>query len=210
MNANLFNRKSLLAGVLFAFAFSANAQVKSTHTDVRYGNTTVVYKDTTATDKDVLNALGDEYGLSDVVRVTVAPPKPAPAPTIDKSKGEDVWLVNPRNPEVLNLSVSSTNLAVINQINQPVNTATTPAPVVSPKPAPAPKAAPATIVPGNLIVGESNPPVIGYAASATAKAHVASGHSVKTVKKVTRKSGHGYGKAKSHKGGKRHFACPKF
>lgn len=227
MNANPFNRKSLLAGALFALAISANAQVKSTHTDVKYANTTVVYKDTTATDKDVLNTLGDEYGLSDVVRVTVAPPKPAPAPAIDKSRGEDVWLVNPRHPEVTNLTASTaTATLLINQVNQPLRTTVTPGatpvraipnanpPAVAPRTAPVavtPKAvAPKAVVAAPVMESNANTAFQDNVAPETVKAHAATGHSVKTAKKASHKSGGGYGKAKSHRAGKRHFACPKF
>lgn len=220
MTANPFNRKNLLAGALFALAISASAQVKSTHTDQKYANTTVVYKDTAASDHEVLNMLGDEYGLSDVVRVTVAPPKPAPAPAIDKNRGEDVWLSNPRKPEVKNLTASSSgNITPANQLQ---TTADKPvAPVATPVNA-APKATlPAAPKQVEMPAVAPAPPVMPEAANAPdynaenaapaiLKTKSAAGyHAVKSAK-ASHKSHNGYGKVKKYKRTKRHFACPTF
>ncbi|MEI6408943.1 MAG: hypothetical protein WCR52_06155 [Bacteroidota bacterium] len=65
-------------------AASVNAQspIKGAATDEKFANTTVVYKDSTATDLDVLSRMDNSIGMGDVVRITVAPPKPAPAPVV--------------------------------------------------------------------------------------------------------------------------------
>jgi|GEM_PF-1604251 len=72
----------------FSLAFTAlnsnlNAQKPiDSHTDERYGNTTVVYKDTNLNDAALLAQLEKDFSMGDVVRITVAPPKPQPAPAV--------------------------------------------------------------------------------------------------------------------------------
>ncbi|HND87826.1 MAG TPA: hypothetical protein PK971_05845 [Saprospiraceae bacterium] len=62
--------------------------VKEVVTDEKYANTTIVYKheNSTATDAEILSQLNGSYGMGDVVRIAVAPPKPAPiaVPKIEK------------------------------------------------------------------------------------------------------------------------------
>ncbi|MBL7828801.1 MAG: hypothetical protein JNJ57_19350 [Saprospiraceae bacterium] len=212
MNANLFNRKTLLSGALIALAFGLNAQVKSTQTDEKYANTTVVYKDKAANDQDVLNTLGSEYGMGDVIRVTVAPPKPAAAPVIDKSKGQDVWLGKPKTQDVRNLTASNAN--------QPVLNVKPAAPAVSP--AVAPKAVQQAVknsaTPSPVAVETATPETpkteeaVSAAPVSTMKAKTASGASKsgKAYKKPGKKSGKGYGKTKSRKHGKQRYGCARF
>ncbi len=134
MKSLVQNRKNLLFATLMAASFGLNAQIESTHTDVKYGYTTVVYKDKAATDTDVLNALENSVGMGDVVRVTVAPPKPAPVPKVDKAKGEDTWLKPAAKPAINNLTASTATA--------PVAIAVNPATPKVPTAAAAPSAAP--------------------------------------------------------------------
>lgn len=78
MNA-LANFKNLLALTLLftATGLSAQNQIQSTQTDEKHGNTTVVYtKDANYNDQAILAQLDNSYGIGDVVRIAVAPPKP--------------------------------------------------------------------------------------------------------------------------------------
>lgn len=199
MNANLFNRKTLVSGALIALAFGLNAQVKSTQTDEKYANTTVVYKDKASADQDVLNALGNEYGMGDVIRVTVAPPKPAAAPLIDKSKGEDVWLASGKKMPAPTLSAAN-GTGIQTLLAKPDAPK---APLVSPAPVAAP-----------VVEAEDTPQ--SNTAIAAAPAAMAKTKSVGTTKsgkaftKATKKSGKGYGKTKNRKKGKQRYGCPKF
>ena len=202
MTTNLFNRKTLLSSALIALAFGLNAQVKSTHTDEKYANTTIVYKDTAATDQDVLNALGAEYGMGDVIRVAVAPPKPPAAPVVDKSKGEDVWLKTAKKPELKNLS-ATTNIAA-STLESPVINYIPMAVTSSPK-APAPVAVQAVAETQTAAA-----PAVSTAEAKTTKVKTTSSTKAgKSYKKPGKKSGKGYGKAK-HRKHKQRYGCPKF
>jgi hypothetical protein len=65
-----------------AASINAQSPIKGAATDEKFANTTVVYKDSNATDLDVLSQMDNSIGMGDVVRITVAPPKPAPAPAV--------------------------------------------------------------------------------------------------------------------------------
>ncbi len=74
--ANFKNRFALLS-LLFATTLTAQNQIQYTQTDEKHGNTTVVYtKDSNYNDQAILDQLDDSYGVGDVVRIAVAPPKP--------------------------------------------------------------------------------------------------------------------------------------
>ena len=109
---HLNSRKNAFLAVLLAVSFGANAQITSQHTDDKYNFTTVVYKDKAASDDEVLAALNNSVGMGDVIRVTVAPPKPPVAPMIDVSKGEDVWLTARSKPSVT-LSASTSTMPAV-------------------------------------------------------------------------------------------------
>ncbi len=71
--------------LLFSYTSSMSAQqtaslVTDFKTDRRFANTTEIYKAEKASDTDVLTEIEANYGLGDVVRITVAPPKPKPEP----------------------------------------------------------------------------------------------------------------------------------
>lgn len=82
MNISLkFNLQALIATALLLASTTLSAQnIKETVTDEKYANTTIVYKKGNANDAEILSQLNDSYGMSDVVRIAVAPPKPAVAP----------------------------------------------------------------------------------------------------------------------------------
>lgn len=65
-----------------AASINAQSPIKGAATDEKFANTTVVYKDSNATDLDVLSQMDNSIGMGDVVRITVAPPKPAPVPAV--------------------------------------------------------------------------------------------------------------------------------
>jgi hypothetical protein len=67
---------SLLLLLFVAFTAQLKAQIKGSVTDEKYGNTTVIYKDSNANDAQVLAQLEASMGMGDVVRITLAPPKP--------------------------------------------------------------------------------------------------------------------------------------
>ena len=66
--------------LLISYSFSLSAQTASvvtdTKTDKQYANTTEIYKSEKATDSEVLAEIENNFGLGDVVRIAIAPPKP--------------------------------------------------------------------------------------------------------------------------------------
>jgi hypothetical protein len=80
-----------------------NEAVRNTKTDRKYGNTTEVYKKGDATDNAVLGEIEKDYGLGDVVRITVAPPPPPPVEELEKPKLTALSNNNDRNIPVLNV-----------------------------------------------------------------------------------------------------------
>ena len=209
---------------MLATALGLNAQITSTHTDEKFGYTTVVYKEKAASDADVLSALDNSIGMGDVIRITVAPPKPAAAPLIDTSKGEDVWLN--AKPAVANLSASTggyiSNLAE-KKASETAPVSVKVAPIATVKTtAPAPKvvkaSAPAT--PKKETVAASAPKTEMAVSPATpvapkvanSNAAVKSKTTVKSAKKSVKKHAKkgGSHKVKRHKKGKQRYGCPKF
>jgi hypothetical protein len=73
-------------GLSCATILAQNNAIKNTKTDKKYANTTEVYKKDGATDTDVLGEISTDYGLGDVVRISVAPPPPPPVEELDKAK----------------------------------------------------------------------------------------------------------------------------
>jgi hypothetical protein len=221
MKYSVFNRKSLLFATLLATSFGANAQIHSTHTDEKYNYTTVVYKDKAATDKDVLTALDNSVGMGDVVRVTVAPPKPAATPAVDKAKGEDIWL-NHKPVTASGLTAATTPAKVAGLTNLADKTIHTTTIAVPAKAAPVAAPAPSTVAVKPVKVAPAAPkaapspvasPSTVEAAPAARKTSVAKTTTTKSgkkvVKKSTRKSGNGYKKT-SRKTGKQRYGCPRF
>jgi hypothetical protein len=67
----------LASFVLFLNVLQAQTPaVVATTTDESFASTTVIYKTKSATDSEILTALEGDFGMSDVVRIAVAPPKP--------------------------------------------------------------------------------------------------------------------------------------
>lgn len=219
------NRKNLLLATLMAASFGLNAQIESTHTDVKYGYTTVVYKDKAASDTDVLSALDNSIGIGDVIRVTVAPPKPAVVPNVDKSKGEDTWLKPVGKPTA---SAMTATVATVPVKNILINRA-------APRPAAAPAAAmnAAPVAPKAMVkkVAATPSQVVAVQAENVAVANVEATNAVQNsfaapaVVRVTRsaesinaaksankslKKSKGNFKPKSRKKGKQRYKCPKF
>lgn len=89
MNVSLKLKQSILPLALLLSGAEAFAQknIQSTATDEKFANTTIVYKKGDANDAEILSQLNNSYGMSDVVRIAVAPPKPAVVPVakIEKS-----------------------------------------------------------------------------------------------------------------------------
>ena len=82
---NTFFYRKISFWLLFSYTSSMSAQqtvslVTDFKTDRRFANTTEIYKAEKASDTDVLTEIEANYGLGDVVRITVAPPKPKPEP----------------------------------------------------------------------------------------------------------------------------------
>lgn len=79
MKSSLNFKHFLALPLLLAVSASfAQNEIQGTQTDETYGNTTIVYtKDKSTNDAAILAQLDNSYGIGDVVRITVAQPKPA-------------------------------------------------------------------------------------------------------------------------------------
>ena len=204
----IFNRKNLLFATLMATAFGVNAQIESKHTDEKYGYTTVVYKEKAATDADVLAALENSVGMGDVIRVTVAPPKPAAAPQADKSKGEDTWL----KPAKTTTNLTASAIVVpINHISPKAVVAAPKAAPLAPSPTPTAVAnkeiAPKPAAVQEMVISET-PTVLASSKTVRTKSS-GSSKSSKSVKKSVKRKKSSYN-MKRRKPGKQRYKCPKF
>lgn len=204
MKSHIFNRKSLLFATLLASAIGVNAQIKSTHTDEKYAYTTVVYKDKAATDAEVLKALDSSIGMGDVVRVAVAPPKPAAIPAIDASKGEDVWL-KPSNTPKVTLTASTSAVPADLAVNTPE--VKNDMPIASLEVKQEKNVAAPVVVPTQNKTTEAAAPA---AKTTKTKTVTKSGKSVKKVAKKQGKKHSNGAKKKYRKAGKQRYGCPKF
>lgn len=74
---------AMIAAGTHTQAQKAENDVQGLATDENYNNTTIVYKREAANDLEVLAKMGGGFGMGDVVRVTVAPPKPAPTESLN-------------------------------------------------------------------------------------------------------------------------------
>jgi hypothetical protein len=229
------SRKQIALAIAFLAAanFAATAQtrpVESTHTDEKFANTTVVYKTTAASDTDVLSALEGDFGIGDVVRVTVAPPpKPVEkatekitAPVADKSKGEDTWLPTSAKPAPAAALTVSASPTINKSAAKPAPSVATP--LASAKPAAtvaaktvvpaAPKQAKAIAAPMVESQSKTPAPTVTTDSNTTVKAKTATAgkakKSYKSVKKTGKKSSGAKPKSKSRKGGKQRYGCYKF
>ncbi len=229
MNSLLKFGKHYAIPAAFAFAtqFSVQAQspVESTHIDEKYAYTTIVYKNAAASDKDVLSAVENDFGIGDVVRVSLAPPPTAPSAIAasepvytDKNKGEDAWM--PKAAKSTATLTAANQLSPASQLSAKTM-ATTPLPAkvattnASPKPilaakttvastpvAVAPVQAEKAIETAVSTASNTNKSVKTKASGKATKAH-------KSVKKSGKKSGQKM-KFKNRKHGKQHYSCPKF
>ncbi|GAB4498828.1 MAG: hypothetical protein OHK0019_34850 [Saprospiraceae bacterium] len=88
MNIILNFKNTFALPLLFiTTALTAQNEIHSTATDYKYGNTTVVYtKDSNYNDEAILSQLNDDYGVGDIVRITVAQPN---QPTSDMLASDD-------------------------------------------------------------------------------------------------------------------------
>jgi len=95
MNISLkFNPQLIIAAALTLATATLSAQnIKETVTDEKYANTTIVYKKGNANDAEILGQLNGSYGMSDVVRIAVAPPKPTAIPVAKIEKPSTVAAV---------------------------------------------------------------------------------------------------------------------
>lgn len=223
----------------FCFAQMAFAQnpVQATHVDEKFANTTVVYKSTAASDKEVLESIENDFGIGDVIRVTVAPPQtakvdgdPASAPVhADDLKGEETWLPKKSaTADHQNLSSSADPaFAARMAARQTENTVVTPiyaAPAASKqlkittnyvapaKPAAQTSAAVAKSPEKQMVVESPVKVETPVAQKAEAPVHSKATGEAKThksVKKSGNKSFHKM-KLKNRKPGKQRYSCPKF
>jgi hypothetical protein len=218
-----FKQYIISAAMLFAGiqaeAQKADNDIQGLSTDANYNNTTVVYKREAANDLEVLAKMGGGFGLGDMVRVTTAPPKPAPtealntAPKTVAAPAPAIKVAKPAAPKPQE--------TVAKPIEAPVQKAV------------APVAAPAAIMPVNMV----NQVSAESAVTATAKAAEAPKQaaapqltpapkkattttgSKSTAKKSVKKSHHskhrgGFKlfnrKFNPNKHGKQRYSCPKF
>ncbi len=149
MNISLkFNPQTLAATALLLAATQLSAQnIKETVTDEKYANTTIVYKKGNANDAEILGQLNGSYGMSDVVRIAVAPPKPAAIPVAKIEKPTATATVHSVRPNAVAAPKMPTTQPVAAAPAKPVASAAT-AKVAAAKPAaakplpPAPQAIP--------------------------------------------------------------------
>lgn len=129
MNISLkFNPQLIAAAALLLAGTTLSAQnIKETVTDEKYANTTIVYKKGNANDAEILGQLNGSYGMSDVVRIAVAPPKPAAIPVAKIEK--------PTAAATVHTVKSNAMVAPKITVTQPVATAQT-AKVAAAKPMP--------------------------------------------------------------------------
>lgn len=226
--SNLSKKLAIPATLVLAAHFSAFAQnpVESTHVDEKYAYTTVVYKNKAANDQEVLSAIESEFGIGDVIRVTLAPP-PTPISAIaasepvyaDKKKGEDTWMPG--------TAPSADHLVASSQTTTMPKTPVSTIPVSSKTlPVVAKSAAPANIVLSPEAFKQVNvvdsPPLNTETSVAAAETRAfkanpntkvaASGKSSKASKSVKKSSKKGGPKMKfkKRKHSKQRYACPKF
>ncbi|MFN0176857.1 MAG: hypothetical protein ACKVU0_19605, partial [Saprospiraceae bacterium] len=220
---------SIAAAFVLTASISVQAQnpVESTHIDEKYAYTTVVYKNTAATDKDVLSSLEKDFGIGDVVRVTLAPP-PTPIAAsepvyADKRKGEDVWMPG-STKAVQNLTASANFTAApktsINSIATAPKPAQIAAKVAAPKPVIVAKTIAATVPEeGKTVTAvpdqgqKENASALPTTSSTGTKIKSsASGKSAKAHKSSRKsdKKGSQKKKLKNRKQGKQRYSCPKF
>ena len=203
-----FSKHFATVGLVFS-TLSLNAQaqkpVESTHVDEKFAYTTVVYKNTAASDKDVLASLENDFGIGDVVRVTLAPPPSASAPLsavsasepvyADKSKGEDVWL-DPKGQSIDNLNAAKPKPIIVAKpiaVEQPKVVKT-----VEPAAAPVKPLEAAPVAPAHKSKVKANDSGQGKSIKAR-----------KSSKKSGKKSA-GKLKWKPRKHGKQRYSCPSF
>ncbi len=106
---------------LSAVLLTAQDNIEYTQTDDDYANTTVVFKTGNADDLAVLDQLDADFGMGDVVRIRVAPPKTAAS------------LVSPKPKTATdNLSARSMAIAVATSTVEPQNIAAATPPTVAP------------------------------------------------------------------------------
>lgn len=211
------SQQFLLTALLIAVATTLNAQkpIKGTATDENYAYTTVVYKDSSATDQQVLEQMDENLGIGDVVRITVAPPKPKPAPAVQASPQASVMPAprtikpSPATPNSPVLLASDDKNAVMQQISrQPTTTAFAPAAnTASTSPTVMNTEASAQNINTPATFGASESP----ASIVKTQKTVQGKKSGAAVKKSTGKSKKSYGKApKNKKRNKQRYGCFKF
>ena len=150
MNISLkFNPQTLAATALLLAATQLSAQnIKETVTDEKYANTTIVYKKGNANDAEILGQLNGSYGMSDVVRIAVAPPKPAAIPVAKIEKPTATATVHSVRPNAVAAPKMPTTQPVAAAPAKPVASAATAKVAAAAKPAaakplpPAPQAIP--------------------------------------------------------------------
>jgi hypothetical protein len=230
--SNLSKKLAIPATLVLAAHFSAIAQnpVESTHVDEKYAYTTVVYKNKAANDQEVLSSIESEFGIGDVIRVTLAPP-PTPISAIaasepvyaDKKKGEDTWM--PGTVQSADHLVASSQTATMPKTSVstiPVSSKTTP--IMAKSAAPTKIVVAKTVVPEvlnqvnvvdsqqlNAEASVAEAETTAFKANSNTKV-AASGKSSKankSVKKSSKKGGQKM-KFKKRKHSKQRYACPKF
>ena len=150
MNISLkFNPQLIAAAALLLAGATLSAQnIKETVTDEKYANTTIVYKKGNANDAEILGQLNGSYGMSDVVRIAVAPPKPAAIPVAKIEKPSTAATVHSVRPNAVAAPKMPTTQPVATAPAKPVATAPTAKVAAAAKPAaakslpPAPQAVP--------------------------------------------------------------------
>lgn len=115
-------------------SLSAQKNIQETVTDEKFSNRTIVYKKGNADDAEILAQLNDSYGMSDVVRIAVAPPKPVVKPVAVIEKVSVTSAASTSKPAATVISttrttsatVSASRSAVVTRPNQPVLPTTIP------------------------------------------------------------------------------------
>jgi hypothetical protein len=133
-NTTFLKKSSLWILLMYSGSISAQTTVSvvTTQTDKNFANTTEIYKMGAASDTQVLAEIDGNFGLGDVVRITIAPPKPEPkAPTAEvkanvslNTKNADLAVVETATRPTTKMVVQTKSLPVPNATLEPKTVST--------------------------------------------------------------------------------------
>jgi hypothetical protein len=144
-NTSFLNKLSLCALLFHSTPMTAQQTktvVTDSKTDKQYANTTEIYKSDKASDSQVLAEIDGNFGIGDVVRIAIAPPKTTPVPvakptTVSTTKAPNLVVYTPVSTNLPIIQAKSTipsvqldepkmvSTPVVNQVKSPIAENTT-------------------------------------------------------------------------------------